>query len=201
MHKTKPLLPLIFSFISDGNCITTESKQLLYHSFFHLQPPTSTKNEWKEESFFFFDVLFSSSFAPFHIETLLNEKVLSSNFLTIWQEHHHLYIAGVCMYVTENFIISLLPFFFHFFTTYQISNICEKGCIIDTQFVIHRHKHRIERCYKNLLHEAFMICIKNENLLEKLYWKVYFQSEHNAVMMHSTFNIQDKKHSTLNDEE
>ena len=130
---------------------------------------------------------------PLHIETLLNEKVLSSNFLTIWQEHHHLYIAGVCVCVCVNFIISLLPCFFHFFSTYQISNICEKGCTIDTQLEIHRYKHRIERCYKNLLHEAFMKCFKkNENLLETFYWKVHFQSEHNAVMKHQTYNIEDK---------
>jgi len=132
-------------------------------------------------------------FASLRNETLLNEKVLSSNFLKIWQEHHHLYIAGVCvcLCVTENFIISLLPCFFHFVSTYKISNICEKGCIIDTQLEIHRYKHRIERCYKNLLHEAFMIYKKkNEKLLEKFYWKVYFQSKHNAVMKHSACNIE-----------
>lgn len=110
--------------------------------------------------------------------------------------------VSVCDWKLYHIIIAML--FVHFFTTYQISNICEKGCTIDTQLeictYIHRHKHRIERCYKNLLHEAFMICIKNENLLEKLYWKVNFQYEHNAVMMHSTFNIEDTKHSTLKTE-
>lgn len=100
--------------------------------------------------------------------------------------------VSVCDWKLYHIIVAML--FVHFFTTYQISNICEKGCTIDTQLeictYIHRHKHRIERCYKNLLHEAFMICIKNENLLEKLYWKVYFQYEHNAVMIHSTLNTE-----------
>ena len=131
--QNKATLTTFFSFISNGNCITTESKQLLYHSFVPFTSThTAPKMNERSKKIFFFLMFCFVLFSP-HRDTF-KWKVFCLLIFLWWQEHHHLYIAGMSLCVTENFIISLLPcFLFSFLSTYQISNICEKGCSADTQ--------------------------------------------------------------------
>jgi hypothetical protein len=179
MHKTKPLLPLLFfhSFQMEIALPQNQNNFYIIHSSIY-QPPTAPKDEWNEESFLMF------CFAPLRNETLLNEKVLSSNFLTLWQEHHHhLYTCRcVCLSVTEKFIISLLPCFF-FISSQPIKlAIYVKKVALDINIEL---EDVIKICC--MKHSW---CIKN--LLEWFDWKVQFQTEHNAVMKHSTCNIGDE---------
>ena len=130
------------------------------------------------------------------------KSFLSSNFLMMARTSSSLYCRyeSVCDWKLYHIIVAMLFIFIPF----NLSNL---------QYMWKRLlcRHTVRECgwYIDInieLKDVIKICCmkhswyENENLLEKFYWKVYFQSVHNAVMEHSALNIEDRKHSTMNAE-